>query len=242
VVPETGVRAALAGFAAVAAVLAAGVSARTASATNECRGLLVCVHIAGPWVVVPAGRGVPRPHVEYQMTCPRGYVVGGLDAELTDRAIDISFVGSTGSPVAPGITTSRTVVFVGTYVGNATKTVTFRPHVGCVPATGGGARTPTAVSAVVPPGKPATRRVRTVRVTPTVRTVVQRCRANERLVDATSARAFFTRRPPSAALVSTVSVTNAVRGGALTAVVRGDDAVTSVRAVVQLSATCAGGR
>jgi hypothetical protein len=234
---------ALASFAAVATVLGAGVSAPTAAATNECRGLLVCVHVAGPWVVVPAGRGVPRPQVEYQMTCPRGYVVGGLDAELTDRAIDVSFVGSTGSPVAPGITTSRTVVFVATYVGNnAAKTVTFRPHVGCVPATGGGQRTPTAVSAVVPPGKAVTRRVRTVRVRPTVRTVVQRCLGNERLVDASYARAFFTRRPPSAALVATVSVTHAVRGGAVTAVVRGDDAVTSVRAVVQLSAICAGGR
>jgi hypothetical protein len=236
------VKAALAGFAAVAAALAAGVSAPTAAATNECRGLLVCVHVAGPWVVVPAGRGVPRPHVAYQMTCPRGYVVGGMDAELTDRAIDVSFIGSTGSPVAPGITTSRTVVFVATYVGNARKTLTFRPHVGCVPATGGGARTPTAVSAVVPPGKPTTRRVRTVRVTPTVRTIVQRCLASERLVDASYARAFFTRRPPSAPLVSTVSVTHGISGGRVTAVVRGDDAVSSVRAVVQLSAICAGGR
>ena len=235
-------RAALAGFAAVAAVLAAGVSAPTAAATNECRGLLVCIHVAGPWVVVPVGSSVPRPHVEYQMTCPRGYVVAGMDAELTNRAIDVSFVGSTGSPVAPGITTSRTVVFVATYVGNARKTLTFRPHVGCVPATGGGARTPTAVSAVVPPGKPTTRRVRTVRVTPTVRTIVQRCLGNERLVDASYARAFFTKRPPSAAVVNTVSVTHGVSGGRVNAVVRGDDAVSSVRAVVQLSATCAGGR
>jgi hypothetical protein len=235
-------RATLAGFAAFAAMLAAGVSAPTAAATNECRGLLVCVHIAGPWVVVPAGRGVPRPHVEYQMTCPRGYVVGGMDAELTDRAIDVSFIGSTGSPVAPGITTSRTVVFVAAYVGNARKTLTFRPHVGCVPATGGGARTPTAVTAVVPPGKPTTRRVRTVRVTPTVRTIVQRCLGNERLVDTSYARAFFTKRPPSSALVNTVSVTHTVSGGRVNAVVRGDDAVSSVRAVVQLSAICAGGR
>ena len=235
-------RAALAGFAAVTAVLAAGVSAPTAAATNECRGLLVCVHVAGPWVVVPVGNSVPRPHVEYQMTCPRGYVVGGMDAELTNRAIDVSFIGSTGSPVAPGIATSRTVVFVATYVGNARTTLTFRPHVGCVPATGGGARTPTAVSAVVPPGKPTTRRVRTVRVTPTVRTIVQRCLGNERLVDASYARAFFTKKPPSAALVNTVSVTHAVSGGRVNAVVRGDDAVSSVRAVVQLSAICAGGR
>lgn len=235
-------RAALACFAAVAAVLAAGASAPTAAATNECRGLLVCVHVAGPWVVVPVGSSVPRPHVEYQMTCPRGYVVGGMDAELTNRAIDVSFIGSTGSPVAPGISTSRTVVFVATYVGNARKTLTFRPHVGCVPATGGGARTPTAVSAVVPPGKPTTRRVRTVRVTPTVRTIVQRCLGNERLVDASYARAFFTTKPPSAALVSTVSVTHGISGGRVNAVVRGDDAVSSVRAVVQLSAICAGGR
>ena len=74
------------------------------------------------------------PQVQYQLTCPRGYIVGGLDAELTDRAIDVWFLGASGSPVAPGRTTSRTVVFVATYVGIGARAPTFRPHAGCIPA------------------------------------------------------------------------------------------------------------
>ncbi len=226
-----------------AAIVAAGVAPQPASsATGECRGFLVCVPVAGPWVVVPTGLGVPRPKVEYQLACPRGYVVGGLDAELTSRAIDVSFTGSTGSPVNPGITTSRTVVFVATYVGASSQSQTFRPHIGCIPASGGGRRTPTSVTAVVPPGKPTVRRVRTVRVTPSVRTVVQRCGTGERLVAGSVARGFYTKKPPSAELVSTVSVTPTVRSGRVRAVVRGDDAMTTIRAVVQISAVCAGGK
>ena len=39
---------------ALLAVLAAAlVAAAPAGATNECRGLMVCIPIAGPWVVVP---------------------------------------------------------------------------------------------------------------------------------------------------------------------------------------------
>ena len=54
-----------------------------------------------------------RPRVEYQLTCPRGHVVGGLDARLSVRGIDVLFLGRLGSPVNPGITTSRSAVFAG---------------------------------------------------------------------------------------------------------------------------------
>jgi hypothetical protein len=235
------VKAAFAAAAALAAV-AVGAAPPAALATNECRGLQVCVRIAGPWVVVPVRLSAPRPQVQYQLTCPKGFVVGGLDAELTDRAIDVSFVGSSGSPVNPGITTSRSVVFVASYVGTSTRVQSFRPHAGCIPSAGGGTRTPTAVSAVVPPGKPTVRRVRTVRVQPSTRTVVVRCTSGERLVAMSQARGFFTKTPPSAALVATVSAHVSARGGRVTATVRGDDAVTSVRAVVQVAAVCAGGK
>ena len=140
--------------------LAVGVA--PAAATNECRGLLVCVPIAGPWVVVPTGQGVPRPHVEYQLSCPKGFIVGGLDAELSDRAIDLGFLGAIGAPVNPGITTSRDTVFVASYVGGSARAPTFRPHLGCMPTSGGGGRIPTA-AAVFAPGKPTIRRVRNVR-------------------------------------------------------------------------------
>ena len=37
--------------------------------TNECRGLQICVPVAGPWVVASPGR------VEFQLSCPRRFVV-----------------------------------------------------------------------------------------------------------------------------------------------------------------------
>ena len=156
----------------VACAIAAALSAvalivvSTASAaTHECDGLQICVPVAGPWVVVP--HGTPRKPVEYELGCPRGYIVGGLDAELSSPSIDVSFAGSLGSPVNPGITTFRAAVFSATYVGLDVPTaVSFRPHIGCIPASGGGGRVPTAASPVYPPGHPATRRVQTVPLQP----------------------------------------------------------------------------
>src|SRR4029078_9136492 len=92
-VPEGGVKAVLAAATVLAAALAA---VPTAGATNECRGLNPCVPIAGPWVVVPA-----KGEVQYQLTCPKGYVVAGTDAELTDPQIDLSFLPSSGRPRGP---------------------------------------------------------------------------------------------------------------------------------------------
>jgi hypothetical protein len=212
-----------------------------ARATNECRGLVVCVPVAGPWVVVPTRQGVPRPRVEYQLSCPRGYVVGGLDAELSRRRIDVEFLGRLGSPVNPGITTSRAVVFVATYVGPAARAPTFRPHIGCLPASGGG-RVPTAV-AVVAPGRPAERRVRGVRlVAGRTQRIRQGCGAGERLVGASHAVGFFTRRPPAAELVRDVVARRAVRGGRVVVTARAGAEIRGVRAIVQVAALCAGGQ
>jgi hypothetical protein len=224
---------------AVAAVLALGASA--AGAARECDGLQVCVPVAGPWVVVPTGNGVPRPKVEYQLSCPRGYVVGGVDAELSHRAIDVSFLGRLGSPVNPGITTSRAAVFGASYVGTGARGPTFRPHIGCMPATGGGGRVPTSTTAFRP-GEPTVRRVRTVRVRPGTATVVARCTARERLVAASHAFGFFMRRPPDASLVSSVSGSLSASGGRVTVTVRGDAELDGVRAVVQVHAVCSGAR
>jgi hypothetical protein len=225
---------------AIACVLAAGVG--SAGATTECRGLNPCVPVAGPWVVVPVGRNVPRPQVQYQLSCPSGYVVGGMDAELTDRRIDIAFLGKSGSPVAPGITTSRTVVFVASYVGTGAAAPAFRPHAGCIRPSGGGRRTPTAAAAVVPPGEPTIRRVRTVRIAAgQTRTLVKACRPDERLVAAYHARGFFTRTPPSASLVAGLSASRAVRGNRVVVTARGGSEFEGVRAVVQVAAVCAEG-
>lgn len=216
-------------------------TATRADATTECRGLDVCVRITGPWVVVPSRGGVPRRRVEFQLSCPRRYVIGGLDAELSDRAIDISFLGKLGSPVAPGITTSRAAVFVATFVGSARRAVTFRPHLGCVPMSGSGGAIPTA--AVVRPGLPAVRRVRTARVSPgRARFVAARCAAAESLVSGSHAVGFYTSKPPAARLVTAVATRQSFARNHVTVAVRADRALGRVRAIVQVSALCAGGR
>ncbi|MGH3077534.1 MAG: hypothetical protein ACRDPZ_05055 [Gaiellaceae bacterium] len=225
------------GLAVVACALAAFVGAGEARATNECRGLMVCVPVAGPWVVVPTSTGVPRSVVEYQLTCPRGHVAAGLDAELSRRAIDVGFLGRLGSPVNPGISTSRSVVFVASFVGRSASHATFRPHVGCMPASGGGGGIPTSVTAF-PPGEPTVRRVKTVRVRPGAATVAQGCRARERLVGAEHAIGFFTRRPPAAGLVSSVDASRVVSDGRVRVAVRGDAELGGTRVVVQVQAVC----
>lgn len=224
--------------AAVLSVVAATLAvAGSAGGANECDGLMVCVPVAGPWVVVPTSGGVPRPRVEYQLTCPRGHVVGGLDARLSQRAIDVSFAGMLGSPVNPGITTSRSAVFVAAYVGASARAPSFRPFIGCMPGAGGGVRIPTSVTAFRP-GRLTVRRVQTVRVRPGELMVAQRCGARERLVGASHAFGFFTRTPPSASLVQDVAATQTVRGRRVVVRVRGDAELAGVRAVVQVHAVC----
>ena len=213
--------------------------AAPAGGARECDGLQICIPVAGPWVVVPGSVGAARQPAEFQLTCPRGHIVGGLDAELSVRGIDVSFAGRLGSPVNPGITTRRSAVFSGLYVGSrSTRSATFRPHIGCMPATGGGSRVPTAAGAF-PPGEPATRRVRTVRVRPGTSTVAVACVRGERLISSSHAFGFETRRPPSAGLVSSVSGARAIRDGRVLVRVRGDAELEGVRAVVQVHAVCA---
>jgi len=225
------------------AVLAVG--ARPARATNECRGLMICVRVAGPWVVVPRGTRAPRRKVQFQLSCPRGYVIGGMDAELTNRGIDISFDGKLGSPVGPGVTTSRAAVFVASYVGpdTATGPASFRPHLGCLPASGGGSGpVPYRPNPVVPPGEPTIHRVRTLRLHPGTVRGSQACGGGELLVSGWSAVAFYTAKPPTAELISSVATAQTIRGARVSVVARAGPAVGGVRAIVQVGAVCAGGR
>ncbi len=222
----------------IAAALA--IAPAAAAATHECDGLQICVPVAGPWVVVPTAAQTPT---EYQLDCPRGYVVGGLDAELTTTQIDVSFVGTLGSPVNPGITTARSAVFSGLYVGLGTRAVpSFRPHVGCIPASGGGGRVPTSAATIVRPGHPTIRRVQTVRVEPGATHATSACAGDEHLIAATHALGFFAPAPPSAQLAGAVSARRVVRGARAVVSVRAGKLVASVRAVIQVSVVCAGGK
>ena len=196
-------------FALPVAAAVAFLAAPAGAATNECRGLQVCVPVAGPWVVVPSKRTVPRPQVQFQLSCPKGYIVGGTYAELSDKAIDVSFIASMGAPVNPGISTSADLVFVGTYVGTGDRLPSFRPHIGCMPTRGGGARTPTAV--VFPPGKPVVRHVKNAALaSPGGGRLTASCAASERLVDAKSAIAFNSPTPPDASLAGVVSLLQSI--------------------------------
>ena len=223
-----------------AAVPTLAVAAPAGAATSECQGLAVCVPVAGPWVAVPTTRSVPRPTVRFQLSCPPGHVVGGTDAELTDPGIDVSFAARLGSPVNPGISTERSALFSAVYVGATARTATFRPHVGCIPAAGGGGRIPTALSALFRPGQPTVRRVAAVRVQAAERrTLTRRCRSGERLVDGWHALAFRGGTPPVAAIVQALRATRQLRSNRVTASARGGFALASTRAIVQVGAVCA---
>jgi hypothetical protein len=209
------------------------VAAVPASATNECRGLQVCVRVAGPWVLASPGQ------VEFELACPKRFVVGGLDAELSSRGIDIGFVGNLGSPVNPGITTSASAVFLGRLVRGQDLAASFRPHIGCVPASGGGQRSPTAYHAFAP-GKPSVRHVTQIAVRPgRTRHYVGSCARTERLAAATHAIGFFGDTPPAVSLARSVQVVQAVHAGRVTLTIRASRALAGGRAVVQLDLVCA---
>jgi hypothetical protein len=212
----------------VVAVLA-GVAASPAGATNECRGLQVCVPVAGPWVVAsPAG-------VEFQLQCPARFIVGGLDAELSRRGVDIAFLGGIGSPVNPGVTTSTSALFVARILTGGSA-ATFRPHIGCIPASGRGERFPTAYH-VSPPGKPLQPTMFDLPVVPGVHTLTVACKSGQRLRGATHAIGFFTNAPPAAAIARSITVRQTVRGGLVHVTIRAGK-LPGVRAVVQVDLVC----
>jgi hypothetical protein len=193
-------------------------------------------------VVVPAGVGTPRAAVQFQLSCPRGFIVGGLDAELSDRAIDIDFAGLLGSPVNPGTTTTRNALFRAVYTGASVRTPTFRPHIGCIPAAGGGAGpVPFRAPQAFPPGQPTVRRVRTVRIHTGAANAVAVCAAGERLLAGWHAVGFYTAAAPSAELVQSVSATRRLRGNRVEVRARAGVLVQSARTVLQAGAVCGGG-
>jgi hypothetical protein len=223
-------------FAAVAATAAV-----PAVAADECRGLQVCLPVAGPWVVVPPSGGTP---VEYELRCPLpGYVVAGVDVRLADGEIDVSFRGETGSPVAPGVTTRQALLFTARSTAPSPRPSSFRPFVGCVPTSGGGGRAQTAFTATPQGGLRPTRPLERVVVTRRVgegRAVVRvRCPRGARLLGGAHAVAFRTETPPPAGILSAVRVAQSVAGGAVVARVSvALGALGGARAELQLHAVC----
>ncbi len=227
-------------LATLALLLAVGTS--VVSAADECAGLQVCLPFEGPWVVVPAAAPGVAARSDWILACPReGYIVAGTDARLGDRAIDVAIRGETGSPVAPGTTTREAVRFTGLFAGLGRRAVTFRPFIGCIPTSGGGARNQTARSAVGDGFKP-TRPIGFVvvgkRLTSRSTTVVVRCPAGARLVDATHALSFHTALPPATAVLGQVRTLARRSGNTFTVVATAQPAALSATPEVQVQATC----
>lgn len=227
-------------FAVVAGV--AGVGPSNAQAGTECEGLIVCIPVKGPWVQVPGG-GTPT---YYQLSCPgRGQVIGGLDA---DRAgpLELTFLGTLGGPVGPGVTTSRSAVFVA----RTTRSLaSFRPLLGCIPAGGGGGRERTAyeprrkLMAAAPVVDATIRRVKNLRLkdAPSERAAYA-CLAGERLLAFSSAIAFRRNRPLALSALGSVRATARRAGGRVLVSVR--SRITRpqrVRVELQIHAVCVRG-
>jgi hypothetical protein len=174
------------------------------------------------------------------MTCPRRTVAAGTDALVTDPALDVAFVGSLGSPVAPGVTTHSTVLFIGTSSAKLRRPTSFQPFLGCVPTSGGGGRSTTALAAV-PPGQPLVRRARSVPVAPggTV-SVTQGCARGEQLVGSAHALAFPRRaQPPIEWLVDARGAHHVLADRVEATASRGEAIPPDALLLLQVQAVCA---
>jgi hypothetical protein len=241
VVPESAVRGL--GVVVALAVLAA-IGPGGARAADECNGLPVCLPVEGPWVVVPGRGAAATSSVVWELKCPLvSYVVAGIDARVTDRAVDVSFRGESGSPVSPGVTTGRSVLFTAVFAGTSTSPTSFRPSVGCVPTQGGGGRSQTSVqrSGAVKPGKPIERRVVTARLrSGDERRIVARCPPGTRLVGADHAAGIRLPTDPSDAQLRLATTSRTTIGNAVvTRASVGDSATRALRIEVQVHALCA---
>ena len=218
----------------VAALAVAAAQAPASGATNECRGIMACIRVPGPWVVVP-----PRGTAEYLLTCPGGRsVVGGLDAQATSRAVRVSFDGRLGAPVQPGVTTTRYALFRA--VSTVSRTQAFQPLLGCVPTQGGGGRS-TVSARVTPTGPSLELRSRIVVIGPgEARFAKVACNPGEKLVGSWHAVAFRTKQPPDLANAARVRVAHVVVGKKVVVTAAASDGLSiDVHAIVQVGAECA---
>ena len=226
-------RALIVGF--VAAVAAAALSAAPAGATDECNGLRVCLPVDGPWVVADA-RGA-----DWELACPlRNYVIGGTDARVATRDVDVSFRAEIGSPIGPGVSTGRSVVFHGARTGAGGGSSSYQPYIGCIPSSGGGGRALTAYTAGAPGfkvAKPLFSVAVTVPILRHTQILRTRCPSPSRLVGATHAVGFDQPFPPSTVQRASVRVRRTIVEGVVVARVTAD-AVAGPSARVQVRALC----
>jgi hypothetical protein len=230
--------------AAAAALLPGAQSA--AYAGRECNGLLVCIPVKGPWVKIPPQSGNRRLPTYYHQSCPSDSVIGGLDAEVTHRSIDLSFAGALGGPVSPGVTTSTAAVFAATETGRLPLPTAFRPLLGCVPGGGGGRgrtfrqRTRSLTAVAAEPGQPTVTRARSFAVRGGRGSVAWRgCLPDERLISAGHAVAFHMQKQPTARQLSQVTARAVAGGRRIRVTTERGPVVANLRVRVQIHAVCA---
>ena len=225
----------------VAATSALVLGAGTATAADECNGLMVCLPLEGPWVVIPPS-ATAAAKADWVLACPRrGYIVAGTDVRLSDRAIDVGIRGETGSPVGPGTTTKEAVLFSGLYTGGVRRPVSYRPFIGCIPTSGGGARNQTARTANrdgFKPTQPVSRVVVSRKLSGTTSRIVARCPAQARLVDWSHAVSFHTALPPSADVLGQVATVARASRNTVTVTVTARSSALSSAPEVQIQAAC----
>jgi hypothetical protein len=222
-------------LAVVVAALAAVVAVPAGGAADECHGIQRCIPVQGPWVVVPAGGTA-----QYLLSCPGGKsVVGGLDAEVTSRAVHVDFRGRLGAPVQPGTTTTRYALFRA--VSTSHRAELFRPLLGCIPVQGGGGGRSTVSARVSSPGPTLELRSRIVVVRPSaVRFGRVSCGRQEQLTSSWHAVAFRTKSPPRLADVRYVQASHVVVGKHAVVTASSTDALSiDVHAIVQVGVECA---
>jgi hypothetical protein len=216
-----------------ACALLAALAAPLGGAANECKGIQKCIPVTGPWVAVPA-----QGAVQYLLVCPGGHgIVGGTDALVSSQAVEVSFDGIPGSPVAYGRTTNFEVLFRA--VSGSHQPGFFQPFIGCIP-TAGSARVTTGV-AVVPHGPPLAFKV--VRVNAAAGSTVNsgpvRCPLNEHLVDSWTATAFASKLPPAVGVPALITTRRSEQGTSVSASVSaGATLSTADKAFVQLGVRC----
>jgi hypothetical protein len=208
-----------------------------------CEGLTICSPVAGPWVVVPGpakGAGVGK--AVWQLACPRGFV-GGLDARVADPWIEVTFPGFMGSPVNPGITTRRTVVFNAVSAGPRGRLSSFIPFVGCIPGEGG-PRTPTGVGSSAAPAQlgvgPIDRHVRIVELFGREITAGLGCPPGRRLVESQAALGIFTALKPTQRQLHGVVLRTSLVGGKIFIKLRRTTLPQRIPVQVQIHALCSG--
>jgi hypothetical protein len=165
-----------------------------------------------------------------------------VDARASETAVAIEFPGRIGSPVNPGITTTNSLVFRGTYSGIAQRATSYQPYIGCIPTAGGGPRTRTAFQKVAPvkPGDTITVRARTIDLeSGTLSRTTLRCKPKERLLASSSSVGLYTTDVPTRAQLAAVHVIRVRRGPRILVSATRRGLADGVRAALQVQAVCA---